>query len=165
MDEPKSILHEANETTLAEVTTFVEGALSTEYTFLYCVKIQSLTWCRERDQIPTGLIVTGPNIASQELLFAQIAEGLKSFIRGPVVILRSGDANNLKSILKKIIRDATNQKEREDNCDDLQVIARNVGSLCILMNSLIENHRVANCSIMTCRFCMITFKLVVRARL
>lgn len=31
MDAMKSILHEANETTLAEVTTFVDGALSTEY--------------------------------------------------------------------------------------------------------------------------------------
>jgi hypothetical protein len=41
-----------------------------------------------------------------------------------VVILRSGDASNLKTILKKIIRDATNQKE--DDGDDLQVTARNV---------------------------------------
>jgi hypothetical protein len=44
-----------------------------------------------------------------------------------VVILRSSDASNLKTILKKIIRDATNQKE--DNDDDLQATARNVSSL------------------------------------
>lgn len=44
-----------------------------------------------------------------------------------MVILRSGDASNLKSVLKKIIRDATNQKE--DDGDDLQVTARNVSAL------------------------------------
>jgi len=65
-------------------------------------------------------------------LFTQLAEGLKSYAHGPVVILRSGDASNLKTILKKIIRDATNQKE--DDGDDLQVTARNVSTPLFYLN-------------------------------
>jgi origin recognition complex subunit 3 len=59
--------------------------------------------------------VTGPNIASQELLFNQIAETLRAETRGLVVVLRSGDASNLKTLLKKVIREATNQKDDDDD--------------------------------------------------
>jgi len=69
-----------------------------------------LSLSRFREQIPTGLIVTGPNIASQELLFSQIASRLRSQTNSLVVVLRSLDASNLKTVLKKLIRDATNQK-------------------------------------------------------
>ena len=61
------------------------------------------------ERLPTGFIVTGPNIASQSLLFSQLSEKLKAEINGPVVTLRSGDASNLKAILKQLIRDVTNQ--------------------------------------------------------
>lgn len=60
--------------------------------------------------MPTGFIVTGPNIASQGLLFEQLSERLKTEVNGPVVTLRSGDAANLKAALKQLIRDATNQR-------------------------------------------------------
>jgi hypothetical protein len=72
-----------------------------------------LKYDRHIKKIPTGLIVTGPNIASQELLFSQLADRLRSKTEALVVILRSGDAANLKTVLKKLIRDATNGK-----CDD-----------------------------------------------
>lgn len=68
-------------------------------------------------------------------MFTQLAEGLKTYVHGPVVILRSGDASNLKTILKKIIRDATNQKE--DDGDDLQVIARNASSPILYLSYLL----------------------------
>jgi origin recognition complex subunit 3 len=63
-------------------------------------------------------VVTGPNIASQSLLFEQISDRLKYEINGPVVILRSGDASNLKAALKQLIRDLTNQKsvDGEEEC-------------------------------------------------
>lgn len=64
--------------------------------------------------MPTGFIVTGPNIASQGLLFQQLSERLKSEINGPVVILRSGGASNLKASLKQLIRDATNQRAADE---------------------------------------------------
>lgn len=54
--------------------------------------------------------MTGPNIASQELLFNQLLSHLKSQSDGVAVVLRSGDAPNLKTALKKIIREATNAK-------------------------------------------------------
>jgi origin recognition complex subunit 3 len=70
------------------------------------------------------LIVTGPNIASQELLFSQIAESLRSNAQRTVITLRSGDATNLKAVLKKLIRDATNQKE--DEGEDAQIVQKDV---------------------------------------
>ena len=61
--------------------------------------------------------MTGPNIASQELLFSQLAEQIKaeSNCHSIVVNLRSGDATNLKAILKKIIRDATNEEHEDED--------------------------------------------------
>lgn len=65
--------------------------------------------------LPTGFIVTGPNIASQELLFGQLSGRLRLEINGPTVLIRSGDASNLKAALKQIIRDGTNQKNITDD--------------------------------------------------
>lgn len=61
--------------------------------------------------------MTGTNIASQDLLFKQLSDRLKVHINGPVITLLSGDASNLKTTLKKLIRDATNQgiSGSEDN--------------------------------------------------
>lgn len=67
-----------------------------------------------RDRVPAGFIVTGPNIASQSLLFKQLSERLKEEINGPIVTLRSGDASNLKAALKQLIRDATNQRSIDE---------------------------------------------------
>ena len=62
--------------------------------------------------------MTGPNIASQDLLFKQLSIRLRHEINGPVVTLRSGEASNLKSILKQIIRDATAQMLKFGNEKD-----------------------------------------------
>jgi hypothetical protein len=69
---------------------------------------------RGSGSVPTGFIVTGPNIASQDLLFQQLSERLKAEINGPVVTLRSGGASNLKASLKQLIRDATNQRLNDE---------------------------------------------------
>ncbi|KAI6249950.1 Origin recognition complex subunit 3 [Erysiphe necator] len=60
-------------------------------------------------QIPTGFVITGPNISSQELLFRQISCRLKNDTCGPVALLRSTDVSSLKSILKQLIRDVLRQ--------------------------------------------------------
>ncbi|TAQ86545.1 hypothetical protein B7494_g5143 [Chlorociboria aeruginascens] len=101
----QSILSEANEGTLVDVVSFVGQEVLAE----------------GLDRVPTAFIVTGPNIASQGLLFKQLSSRLKTKVSGPVVTLRSGDVSNLKAALKKIIRDATSQKLSiyEDE-DDLQ---------------------------------------------
>jgi origin recognition complex subunit 3 len=61
-------------------------------------------------RVPTGFIVTGPNISSYSLLFKQLSSRLKTEINGPIVVLRSSDASNLKAVLKQLIRDVTHQK-------------------------------------------------------
>lgn len=81
-----------------------------------------LTELRHKEQIPAGLIVTGPNIASQELLFGQLATHLRSATDNIVVTLRSGDAPNLKTVLKKVIRDAASSKPDPD--DDGQILSQ-----------------------------------------
>ncbi|APA06906.1 hypothetical protein sscle_02g016760 [Sclerotinia sclerotiorum 1980 UF-70] len=96
----KLILNEANEDTLVEVTSFVKNEKST-------------------DKVPAGFIVTGPNIASQGLLFEQLSTRLSNEVNGPVVTLRSGESSNLKALLKKLIRDVTHQKSNgEDESDN-----------------------------------------------
>ncbi|KAI9640812.1 Origin recognition complex subunit 3 [Ciborinia camelliae] len=94
----KSILNEANEGTLVEVTSFVEN--------------------ENKDKLPAGFIVTGPNIASQSLLFEQLSTRLSNEVNGPVVTLRSGESSNLKGLLKKLIRDVTHQKSNDEDEDD-----------------------------------------------
>lgn len=74
-----------------------------------------------RDIVPAGFIVTGPNIASQSLLFKQLSERLKEKFNGPVVTLRSGDASNLKAALKQLIRDATNQRSTDEEEEEEEV--------------------------------------------
>lgn len=71
--------------------------------------------------MPAGFVVTGPNIASQSLLFNQLSERLKTEINGPIVTLRSGDVSNLKASLKQLIRDATNQRSTDDKEEGVPV--------------------------------------------
>jgi hypothetical protein len=67
------------------------------------------------------------------------------------VTFRSGDATNLKTVLKKLIRDATNQ-DYDDEDDRLTGEAPAV-SYCIdiLWYSVLSQNRAKNYSIMTSR--------------
>lgn len=71
-------------------------------------------------RIPAALIVTGPNIASQDLLFSQLADSLDEVAQGRFVRLRSAEAPNLKATLKKIIRDVTSPAAT-DGEDDVEL--------------------------------------------
>ncbi|KAH8602888.1 origin recognition complex subunit 3 N-terminus-domain-containing protein [Bisporella sp. PMI_857] len=95
----QSVLQAANEETLAKVTAFVQNTNVT----------------KGMGTLPAGFIATGPNIASQSLLFEQLSDKLRAELQGPVVTLRSGDASNLKAMLKQIIRETTNQKSIGDD--------------------------------------------------
>ncbi|KAH8815106.1 origin recognition complex subunit 3 N-terminus-domain-containing protein [Xylogone sp. PMI_703] len=101
----RSILNETNEDTLNEVSLFVQKDQQEEL----------------RDRISTSFIVTGPNITSQDLLFEQLSERLSREINGPVITLRSGDATNLRACLKKLIRDATNQRPNGEEEESLSI--------------------------------------------
>ncbi|PFH60507.1 hypothetical protein XA68_10856 [Ophiocordyceps unilateralis] len=87
----QEILREANSSTLEQVSAFAVAAGGTEYT----------------DQIPSAFIITGPNIASQDLLFEQLSETLQRSSNSKFVSLRSSETTTLKAALKKTIRDAT----------------------------------------------------------
>lgn len=73
------------------------------------------------DKIPSAFIITGPSIASQELLFEQLSETLQIRTRTKTVRLRSGDATNLKAVLRKIIHDVTSPAAEEGEDLDLAV--------------------------------------------
>ena len=80
--------------------------------------------CRYGGRIPTGLVLAGPSIASHGALFQQMAAQVKTETAAVVVILRSTNANNLKTVLKNLIKDATGQTpqsngaSREDGHQD-----------------------------------------------
>ncbi|KAH6854476.1 origin recognition complex subunit 3 N-terminus-domain-containing protein [Chaetomium sp. MPI-CAGE-AT-0009] len=99
------VLREANLATLDQVSSFLQQAAEVE-----------------TDKIPAGFIITGPNIASQDLLFEQLAERLCTATRARFVRLRASEAPNLKAALKKIIRDATARASNEDDDVDAEVI-------------------------------------------
>lgn len=76
---------------------------------------------RSGDNIPSAFIITGPNIASQDLLFAQLSDSLQKSSPSKVIRLRSSEATNLKNALKKIIQDATSKTLVVDGEEDLQL--------------------------------------------
>lgn len=63
------------------------------------------------DKIPSAFIITGPNIASQNLLFEQLSESLQSSSQSKFVRLRSSEASTLKAALKKTLRDVMDDDE------------------------------------------------------
>ncbi|KAA8902106.1 origin recognition complex subunit 3 N-terminus-domain-containing protein [Sphaerosporella brunnea] len=105
----RAILDSFNQKTLDDVSAFVLSASHENYD----------------EKIPTALVLTGPNIAAHGPLFAQFATRMRDVDRtGPVVLLTSKDAANIKGALKKLIRDATQQDEGMDDEDEEAVVGR-----------------------------------------
>ncbi|EHK45254.1 uncharacterized protein TrAtP1_003503 [Trichoderma atroviride] len=100
----KDILRDSNSATLDDVSRFVTEAKSE---------------CG--DKIPSAFIITGPNIASQDLLFEQLSDSLQKSSPSKFIRLRSSEATNLKNALKKIIQDATSKTLVIDGEEDLQL--------------------------------------------
>ncbi|KAL7922652.1 origin recognition complex subunit 3 N-terminus domain-containing protein [Trichoderma austrokoningii] len=100
----KDILRDSNSATLDDVSRFVTEAKSE---------------CG--DKIPSAFIITGPNIASQDLLFEQLSDSLQKSSPSKFIRLRSSEATNLKNALKKIIQDATSKTLVVDGEEDLQL--------------------------------------------
>ncbi|KAK6505638.1 hypothetical protein TWF481_007529 [Arthrobotrys musiformis] len=99
-----NVLAQVNDETLQSVSTFASKAGQEIY----------------GEKLPTGLILTGPNIAAHGVLFEQIETRIQSVDkRGRVAILTSKDSSNLKNVLKKIIRCVTEIHEGFDDEDDI----------------------------------------------
>jgi len=84
-------------------------------------------------KITAGFIITGPNIASQDLLFEQLAERLSTATEThpKFVRLRASEAPNLKAVLKKIIRDASAVGLGDEEDVDVEV-TQGVSLTCVL---------------------------------
>ncbi|KAF3056347.1 Origin recognition complex subunit 3 [Daldinia childiae] len=93
------ILRMTNQSTLDQVTSF----------------LQTVPNHASTGKIPSAFIITGPNLASQDLLFEQLSESLQAKVDAKVVRLRSGDASNLKAALKKIIHNVTARETDDEN--------------------------------------------------
>ncbi|OTA64543.1 hypothetical protein K449DRAFT_404067 [Hypoxylon sp. EC38] len=93
------ILRMTNQSTLNEVISFLQTTPDHAST----------------GKIPSAFIITGPNLASQDLLFEQLSEALQLQVDAKVVRLRSGDASNLKAVLKKTIHDVTARETDDEN--------------------------------------------------
>ncbi|KAH0595365.1 hypothetical protein MHUMG1_07117 [Metarhizium humberi] len=107
----QAILRESNSATLDQVSAFVNDAAAAGYA---CGVFSNVIMARRKlidsgtsiDQIPSAFVVTGPNIASQSLLFEQLSETLGQRSASRFVRLKSSEAVTLKAALKKTIRDA-----------------------------------------------------------
>lgn len=115
---------------------------------------------RNRGKLTAGFIITGPNIASQDLLFEQLSERVRTTASAKFVRLRAADAPNLKAALKKIIRDSTVRNADEDEDEGLEV-TQGVGRF-ILQHARgggenqADLHRGENTSTMTWRLCTLS---------
>ncbi|KKF95615.1 Origin recognition complex subunit 3 [Ceratocystis platani] len=81
------VLRSANQATLDQVRDFVKVAA---------------TQCGS-SHIPAAFVISGPNIASQDLLFEQLSESLTDTLPSRFVRLRSADTGTIKSALKQIV--------------------------------------------------------------
>ena len=118
------------------------------------------------DKIPTAFIVTGPNIASQKLLFEQLSEDLGDICRGRFVRIQSAEAPNLKSTLKKIIRDVT-ARATEDEDEQVLAVRHDVSSAihCPVgsRTKIKKKCRAVNILTMTSKPCLHSFGLTPHA--
>ncbi|KAI8193983.1 Origin recognition complex subunit 3 [Colletotrichum sp. SAR 10_65] len=97
----QKILRDVNLATLEQVTAFIQEQKDTP------------------SKIPAAFVITGPNIASQDLLFEQLSETLQETTRSKFVRLKSSEASNIKAALKKIVEDATSRGSLDDEDAEL----------------------------------------------
>ena len=87
--------HNANTETISEVTEFIN---------------QSLPSSQTGHQIPSCLITAGPNLVSYGIFFKDLSESLKSTSNSILVSINASESPNLKTILKYIIANVTNDQ-------------------------------------------------------
>lgn len=93
------VLESANRVTLDELKEFTETAKEE----------------RSGHRLPCGLILAGPSIAAHTTLFEQLAERITDEAATTLASITSTDAPNLKTVLKAIIKSATERKSVDDN--------------------------------------------------
>ncbi|KAJ5121219.1 uncharacterized protein N7515_009180 [Penicillium bovifimosum] len=85
------------------------GVLTDVLSFVRDTSPQTCDGC-----IPTAMVTVGSNVSSLSRLLARLNDQLISTEEGSVVVLESGDAPNLKTTLKNIIRAAITNTDGND---------------------------------------------------
>lgn len=97
-----SKLGETNASTAAEVLSFLDEAVSN----------------RPAVRIPTGIILAGPNAASQASITSHVSRAHSDTSKRIVVPLSSASGSNLKAILKALIQKATARTIADEDDED-----------------------------------------------
>lgn len=74
---------------------------------------------RDRPPIPTGLVITGPSIASHGSFFRRMSDKIIADTNSIFVPLNSAECPNLKTLLKTLIRKATSGLPIDEDDDEL----------------------------------------------
>lgn len=99
----QSTLLEINHKTITEIASFVQTADTSS------------------PKIPSGIILTGPSIASHALLFDQLSETTSSVPGHTFLSLTSAAAPNLKTLLKQLIQKGTASDVSAEEDDEVQM--------------------------------------------
>ena len=78
------------------------------------------------ERLPAAIVVTGPGLASQTVLFEQLAATPKSGKRTSFICLSSGQAPNLKTFLKHVISKGSSRANSLDDDEDQDEIMQDV---------------------------------------
>lgn len=95
-------------------------------------------WFRFDGCIPTALVTVGSNVSSLSRLLSRLNDQLKATNEGGVIVLESGDATNLKTALKNIIRAAVTNTEGNDGYQRF-LTDRTVCYLCVRARGIPAN--------------------------
>lgn len=118
-----------NEASVEEITTYVH----------------SVTARDSSSKLPSAIIAAGPNISAHGAILEQLEKTVTEHGRKCFVVLTSGQASNLKSLLKSLISKATSSEAFQDDDDDEQPLDAQRGrprllsyDLQILYNAVLE---------------------------
>ncbi|MCJ1242868.1 hypothetical protein MMC30_000064 [Trapelia coarctata] len=114
------VLNDVNSQTVDDIVKFIDDVDPKENT----------------NRIPTGLVAAGLSANASQSMFAAVADRIKENASHLVISMVASQCSNLKSALKLIIRDATNQgsiddldEEAVDACQDVRLLDYDLQSL------------------------------------
>ncbi|MCJ1262646.1 hypothetical protein MMC22_002516 [Lobaria immixta] len=126
----RDLLQSSNISTIDQVVSFVHA----------------IDFAKTESKIPTGLIVAGPTINTDAVLFESITDRVKFGERVTVVNLDSAQIPNLKSALKYINRYASNQAtdlDDEETTDDGQQGGRHLNYDLQILHRHVQLHSIS----------------------
>ena len=133
----QKVLDDVDSEVLDNVSSFIRTASPETYVY-DDHSMSEANWHRYNGCIPTALVTVGSNVSSLGRLLHRLHDKLTAAEVGGVVVLESGDAPNLKSALKNIIRAAITSTEGNDGYQSL-LNGRDVRSDCTSLCSIADS--------------------------